>query len=92
MRNAAAAFCPGASQRRCVPFARTKTAVAVSPFTAELDAPTARVLAALDGSQTLGQALAAAVEGVDSRAEGLELARRMLEIGFLELADGEDAR
>ena len=62
------------------------------PFTAELDPPTARLLAALDGSQTLGQALAAAVEGVDTREEGLELARRMLEIGFLELADEEDAR
>jgi len=62
------------------------------PFTAELDPPTARVLAGLDGSRTLGQALAAAVEGVDTREEGLELARRMLEIGFLELADGEDAR
>jgi methylase of polypeptide subunit release factors len=62
------------------------------PFTAELDPPTARLLAGLDGSQTLGQALAAAVEAVDAREEGLELARRMLEIGFLELADGEDAR
>jgi hypothetical protein len=61
------------------------------PFTAELDPPTARLLAALDGSQTLGQALAAAVEAVDAREEGLELARRMLEIGFLELADDEDA-
>ena len=61
------------------------------PFTAELDPPTARLLAGLDGSQTLGQALAAAVEGVD-REEGLELARRMLEIGFLEFADEEDAR
>ena len=49
------------------------------------------LLAELDGSQTLEQALAAAVEGVD-REEGLELARRMLEIGFLELADEEDAR
>ncbi len=62
------------------------------PFTAELDPPTARVLAGLDGSQTLGQALAAAVEGVDTREEGLQLARRMLEIGFLELVDEEDAR
>jgi methylase of polypeptide subunit release factors len=61
------------------------------PFTAELDPPTARLLAGLDGSQTLGQALAAAVEAVDAREEGLELARRMLEIGFLELADDEDA-
>jgi methylase of polypeptide subunit release factors len=63
------------------------------PFTAELDPPTARLLAELDGSRTLEEALAGAVvEGDDTRAEGLDLARRMLEIGFLELADGEDAR
>ncbi|MGA8486410.1 MAG: hypothetical protein WB684_05015, partial [Gaiella sp.] len=61
------------------------------PFTAELDPPTARLLAELDGSRTLEEALAGAVvEGDDTRAEGLDLARRMLEIGFLELAD-EDA-
>ena len=62
------------------------------PFTAELDPPTARLLAGLDGSRTLKEALAAAVEGVDTRDEGLQLARRMLEIGFLELADEEDCR
>ena len=61
------------------------------PFTAELDPSTARLLAELDGSRTLDEALAkAVVEGDDARDEGLELARRMLEIGFLELADEED--
>jgi methylase of polypeptide subunit release factors len=62
------------------------------PFTAELDPTTARLLAELDGSRTLEEALAkAVVEGDDAREEGLELARRMLEIGFLEHAD-EEAR
>ena len=49
------------------------------------------LLAGLDGSRTLGQALASAVEGVDTREEGLQLARRMLEIGFLESSTTEDA-
>jgi methylase of polypeptide subunit release factors len=62
------------------------------PFTAELDPPTARLLVELDGSRTLEDALAdVVVEGDDTREAGLELARRMLEVGFLELADDEDA-
>jgi hypothetical protein len=57
------------------------------PFSAELDPPTARLIRALDGSRTLEEALAAAVEGDAHRETGLSLARRMLEIGFLELTD-----
>jgi len=61
------------------------------PFSAELDPHTARLLRELDGSKTLAEALAATV-GEPNRDEGLALARRMLEIGFLELADdGDDA-
>ncbi|HET9674901.1 MAG TPA: methyltransferase [Gaiellaceae bacterium] len=56
------------------------------PFSAELDPPTARLIRGLDGSRTLDEALAAAVEA-DARATGLSLARQMLEVGFLELAD-----
>ena len=41
----------------------------------------------LDGSKTLREALAAAVDGDAARETGLALARRMLEIGFLELGD-----
>jgi hypothetical protein len=41
----------------------------------------------LDGSRTLDEALAAAVVSDAAREAGLALARRMLEIGFLELAD-----
>jgi hypothetical protein len=63
------------------------------PFSAELDPPTARLLRELDGSQTLEEALAAAVDDDQARDEGLALARRMLEIGFLELDDeGEGDR
>ena len=54
------------------------------PFTAELDPPTATLIRELDGSRTLEEALATAVER-DAAREGLSLARRMLEIGFLEL-------
>jgi hypothetical protein len=56
------------------------------PFSAELDPPTARLLRALDGSRTLAEALAAAVER-EEQATGLALARRMLEVGFLDLRD-----
>ena len=56
------------------------------PFSAELDPPTARLIRGLDGSRTLDEALAAAVEA-DARTTGLSLARQMLEVGFLELAD-----
>jgi hypothetical protein len=54
------------------------------PFSAELDPPTARLVRELDGSRTLREALATAVDG-DATGEGLELVRRMLAIGFLEL-------
>jgi methylase of polypeptide subunit release factors len=57
------------------------------PFSAELDPPTARLLQELDGSRTLEAALAAAVDGDAAREQGLGLARRMLEVGFLELGD-----
>lgn len=59
------------------------------PFSAELDPPTARLIRGLDGSRTLAQALESAVDGDEAREEGLSLTRRMLEIGFLELADEE---
>jgi hypothetical protein len=54
------------------------------PFSAELDPSTARLVRELDGSRTLAEALATAVGG-DAAGEGLGLARRMLEVGFLEL-------
>ena len=57
------------------------------PFSAELDPPTARMIRELDGSRTLDEALAAAVDNDAARETGLALARRMLEIGFLELGD-----
>jgi SAM-dependent methyltransferase len=57
------------------------------PFSAELDAPTARLIRELDGSRTLREALAASVDGDSARQVGLALARRMLEVGFLELGD-----
>ena len=57
------------------------------PFSAELDAPTGRLIRELDGTRTLQEALAAVGEGDATRVQGLSLARRMLEIGFLELAD-----
>jgi len=57
------------------------------PFSAELDPPTARLIRELDGSRTLHEALAAAVDSDATRETGLSLARRMLEIGFLELGD-----
>ena len=57
------------------------------PFSAELDRPTARLIRELDGSKTLREALEAAVDTEEARATGLALARRMLEIGFLELND-----
>ena len=57
------------------------------PFSAELDPPTARLIRELDGSTTLSEALTAAVESDAARETGLSLARRMLEIGFLELGE-----
>ena len=55
------------------------------PFSAELDAKTARLVRGLDGSRTLGEALAAAVDD-DERDTGLALARQMLAVGFLDFA------
>jgi SAM-dependent methyltransferase len=57
------------------------------PFSAEVDAPTARLIRELDGSKTLREALAAAVAEPGAEHSGLEIARRMLEVGFLELGD-----
>ena len=57
------------------------------PFSAELDSHTARFIRELDGSRTLREALAIAVEGEAVRETGAALARRMLEVGFLELCD-----
>ncbi len=57
------------------------------PFSAELDPPTARLIRELDGSRTLREALAAAVDGDAAQETGLALARQMLEIGFLELGE-----
>jgi hypothetical protein len=57
------------------------------PFSAELDPPTARLIRELDGSRTLAEALAAALDGEAEHATGLALARRMLEVGFLEWRD-----
>ena len=57
------------------------------PFSAELDAPTDRLIRELDGTRTLQEALAAVGDSAATRETGLSLARRMLEIGFLELDD-----
>jgi hypothetical protein len=57
------------------------------PFSAELDPPTGRMIRELDGTKTLQEALVAVAEGDATLVQGLSLARRMLEIGFLELAD-----
>ena len=57
-------------------------------FSAELDQPTARLIRGLDGSRSLDEALTAAgLESAAERETGLSLARRMLEVGFLELCD-----
>jgi Methyltransferase small domain len=57
------------------------------PFSAELDPPSARLIRELDGSRTLREALAAALDGEKPSEEGVAVARRMLEVGFLELED-----
>jgi methylase of polypeptide subunit release factors len=57
------------------------------PFSAELDPHTARLIRDLDGSKTLRDALTAAVEDNAAQATGVALARKMLEVGFLELCD-----
>jgi hypothetical protein len=56
------------------------------PFSAELDPKTARLVRELDGSRTLAEALAVAVDEADHDT-GLALARQMLAVGFLELRD-----
>jgi methyltransferase family protein len=56
------------------------------PFSAELDPPAARLIRGLDGSRTLRDALAAAVDGDEAQTTGLALARTMLAVGFLEFA------
>jgi hypothetical protein len=58
------------------------------PFTAELDAPTARLLDS-DGSRTQ-EALGAALDDDEARERRLEPARRMLSIGFLVLVEPDD--
>lgn len=55
------------------------------PFSAELDPPTARLIRQLDGSKTLREALAAALDSNTAEESGLAVTRRMLEAGFLEL-------
>jgi hypothetical protein len=57
------------------------------PFSAELDATTARLIRELDGSRTLDEALAAVVDSHDAHGTGLALARQMLQVGFLEFVD-----
>ena len=61
------------------------------PFSEELDPLTGRLIRELDGTRTLREALAAVADGDATRETGLALARRMLEIGFLELDDHPDA-
>ena len=53
------------------------------PFSAELDPQTARLIRELDGSRTLREALAAAVEHEAAEETASALARQMLEVGFL---------
>ena len=57
------------------------------PFSAELDGSTARLVRELDGLKTLRHALAAAADGEQLEEAGLSVARRMAEVGFLELCD-----
>jgi hypothetical protein len=57
------------------------------PFSAELDPPTARLVRVLDGTRTLRDALAGATDDAEARQAGLRVAREMLEVGFLELAE-----
>jgi SAM-dependent methyltransferase len=57
------------------------------PFSAELDAATATLIHELDGSSTLKQALAAAVESETDHATGAAIVRQMLSVGFLDFTD-----
>ena len=56
------------------------------PFSAELDPLAGRLVRALDGTTTLREALAALGDDAPQDS-GLELARAMLRVGFLEYAD-----
>jgi len=56
------------------------------PFSAELDPSTRQLIRELDGSKTLGEALAAAVERNEGDT-GAAIARQMLAVGFLDFAD-----
>jgi len=57
------------------------------PFSAELDPQTARIVRELDGTKTLGTALASVFEDDEERDTGAALARQMLAVGFLDFAD-----
>jgi hypothetical protein len=56
------------------------------PFSAELDPSTRQLIRELDGSKTLGEALAAAVARNECDT-GAAIARQMLAVGFLDFAD-----
>jgi hypothetical protein len=57
------------------------------PFSAELDPSTGRLIRELDGSRSLRDALTAALDGEAVAEEGAAVARRMLEVGFIEFDD-----
>jgi methylase of polypeptide subunit release factors len=57
------------------------------PFSAELDPPTAQLIRKLDGSRTLAEALGEVVADAAMAESGRGVARRMVEVGFLEFAD-----
>jgi hypothetical protein len=57
------------------------------PFSAELDATTARLVRELDGEKTLREALAGTLDTDEERDTGAALARQMLAVGFLDFAD-----
>jgi hypothetical protein len=57
------------------------------PFSAELDQSTALLIRELDGSQTLRDALASAVDSEAAQQAGVAVARQMLAVGFLDFAD-----
>jgi methylase of polypeptide subunit release factors len=57
------------------------------PFSAELDQSTALLIRELDGSKTLRDALASAVDSDAAQEAGVAVARQMLAVGFLDFAD-----
>ena len=57
------------------------------PFSAELDQSTALLIRELDGSKSLREALASAVDGEAAHEAGLAVARQMLAVGFLDFVD-----